>query len=205
MAPIKHTIALQLLAVAALLCTPTSTAAYQPRKLLETQSVQAAQSANGVDNWVTEAWQYVTGGGSSSSSNPGPCIPCRDCSTNHCYSICQKSCNIPTPPQPIVNGNTCKAYGAAAGAQVANDACSTTMLYCNGGQKNLVGSYFPVTLSQCANIAFGVCQKQATTSSSVSCSKYWALGYQRCTASQFWQFYQGEVNDRCNQKVANIK
>lgn len=203
----RQTQALWLVAAAVLLCIPATTAAHQhsslgsqSRKLLDTQT---AQTTNTADSWIGDAaraaWNYISG-----SSNGSPCIECKDCTTNNCYSVCQKTCSAPPPPQPIVDGERCKAFGASAGAQVAQDACATAMLYCNGGRKP-VGSFFPVTLQQCANIAYGVCQQQATAANAVSCSTYWAFGYKQCTASQFWDFYKGEVDDGCNQKVANIK
>eukprot|EP00878_Enallax_costatus_P000088 GHUV01000116.1.p1 GENE.GHUV01000116.1~~GHUV01000116.1.p1 ORF type:complete len:212 (+),score=44.59 GHUV01000116.1:194-829(+) len=210
MAATQHKAVAMLLLVGLLVCTPALAAQHQPhavsRKLLDTQSVQSTQSTNAADGWLSNtahaAWEYWTGEGGSQSSN-GPCIECQDCTTNNCFSVCQRSCSNPPPPQPIVNGNDCKAYGEIAGVTVAKNACNTAMLYCNGGQRPLT-SFFPVTLSQCANIAYGVCQQQATSPWSVSCSSYWSLGYQQCSGSQFWEFYQGEVNDRCNQQVANI-
>eukprot|EP00878_Enallax_costatus_P016840 GHUV01017676.1.p1 GENE.GHUV01017676.1~~GHUV01017676.1.p1 ORF type:complete len:211 (-),score=46.58 GHUV01017676.1:521-1153(-) len=189
----RNTLTMLLLVGGLMVCTQAFVTP-QPasRKLLDTQLVQATKP--------TEAALGHPSGG----SHYGPCIPCKDCTTNNCFSVCQKSCGNPNPPQPIVDGNKCKAYGQAAGTQVAKDACNTAMLYCNGGQKSLT-SFFPVTLSQCANIAYGVCQQQATSPWSVSCSPYWSIGYKQCSGSQFWKFYQGEVNDRCNQQVAKIK
>eukprot|EP00878_Enallax_costatus_P000124 GHUV01000164.1.p1 GENE.GHUV01000164.1~~GHUV01000164.1.p1 ORF type:complete len:211 (+),score=46.43 GHUV01000164.1:191-823(+) len=205
----RNTMFVLLLVAGLLVCTPALAAPQHPqplsRKLLDTQAVQSTQSTDAADGWFDhaahEAWDYLSGQG---GSHHGPCIPCKDCRTNNCFSVCQKSCGNPKPPQPIVNGNKCKAYGQVAGTQVAKDACNTAMLYCNGGQKAFT-SFFPVTLSQCANIAYGVCQQQATSPGSASCSPYWSVGYKQCSGTQFWKFYQGEVNDRCNQQVAKIQ
>jgi len=159
----------------------------------------------GTDSLISNIEDYLSGDSTSSSggSGPsGPCIQCKDCQTNHCFSVCQQSCQ----PQPTVDGNACKAYGRQAGNSAASSACRTAELYCNGGQQPFGASLggWQVSLTQCQNIAYGVCQQQAGSSWNSPCGWYMTLGYSKCSAQQFMQFYTGEVNSLCQQKVQQI-
>lgn len=60
-----------------------------------------------------------------------------------------------------------------------------------------------VSLTQCENIAYGVCQSTSTDSSKSPCG-YAFSGYQQCDGSQFMSFYQGEVNELCERQVQDI-
>lgn len=134
-----------------------------------------------------------------------PCIECKDCKTNNCYSLCKKSC---APAPVVVNGEACKGYGDKTGYQVSKEACETAVLYCKGGsQRSGLGrarGYFPVTLSQCQNIAYGVCQQRAANYYTAPCRYMWQ-GYQQCTKDQFWEFFRGEINALCNSYSAKIQ
>lgn len=178
----------------------SATASQTPnRKLLGTDSIQ---STNGIIGDIVDYFADRDSSQSSGGSWPsGPCIECKDCQTNHCFSVCQKSCQS----QPTVDGNACKAYGRQAGDSAASSACQSTQLYCNGGSSS-VGSLgaFRVTLTQCQNIAYGVCQQQAGSSWKSPCGYYMTFGYQQCTAQQFMNFYTGEVNSFCQQNVQQI-
>jgi hypothetical protein len=79
-------------------------------------------------------------------------------------------------------------------------------LYCNGGQQPIGASFggWQVSLTQCQNIAYGVCQQHAGSAWNSPCGWYMTLGYSKCTAQQFMQFYTGEVNSRCQQNVQQI-
>lgn len=64
-------------------------------------------------------------------------------------------------------------------------------LYCNGGQRHPRAQPFPVSLGQCANIAYGLCQERALSRWMSPCG--WAFsGAKRCTKDEFMQFYTGE-------------
>lgn len=136
-------------------------------------------------------------------ASAAPCIECKDCKgSNHCLSNCARTC---AKPQTVVNGEQCKRYGKDISHQAAKQACDNAMLYCNGGQKTVLGArrYFPVTLGQCANIAYGLCQEHAMNRWRSPCG--WAFhGHRQCNKDAFMKFYTGEVNDRCNQAVAWI-
>lgn len=138
-------------------------------------------------------------------ASAAPCIDCKDCKgSNHCLSVCAKSC---AKPQTIVNGEQCKRYGRDSSQKAAKLACENTLLYCNGGQQrtSVLGAhrYFPVSLGQCANIAYGTCQEHGMTRWRSPCG--WAFGGTRsCNKDTFMKFYTGEINDRCNQAVAWI-
>jgi hypothetical protein len=70
-------------------------------------------------------------------------------------------------------------------------ACAVQSLqtYCSG-KPPLAKSYFPVTLSQCANVAFGTCQNRAMDRNSSPCG--WQFnGYQQCNFAKFMGFYTG--------------
>lgn len=182
-------------------CLVASAMAAQPahRKLLGANSIP---STDGIISNIDDYFNWDDSSSSSGGSLPsGPCIECKDCKTNHCYSVCQKSCQS----QPTVDGNACKAYGRQAGDSAASSACQSAKLYCNGGQKP-IGSFgaFPVSLTQCQNIAYGVCQQQAGSAWTSPCGVYMTFGYSKCTAQQFVQFYTGEVNSFCQQKVQQI-
>jgi hypothetical protein len=66
--------------------------------------------------------------------------------------------------------------------------------YCNGGQKQGMlgaGRAFPVSLGQCANIAFGLCQEQSLNRWTSPCG--WAFnGHKQCNKQQFMDWYNGE-------------
>lgn len=194
-----------LLATCLLLATATAAPPrHGSRKLL---TIDAAQSTQSTDGIVGDIVDYFSGGGSSSSGGGRHrCIECRDCSTDHCFSVCQQSCSGNLPPiQPIVDGDSCKAYGSQAGTNAASSACQTAKLYCNGGSQpfGALGA-FPVTLSQCQNIAFGVCQQTASSAWSSPCGWEMTWGYKSCSASQFNQFYNGEIDSLCKQQVQAI-
>lgn len=138
-----------------------------------------------------------------------PCIECKDCKTNNCYSVCQKSC---PKAQPTVDGNKCKKFGADKGWQIGKDACGTTQKLCSGG-KSGVGAKrrFPVSLTQCENIAYGACQAKAKDAASqlipLSPCRLQVLGwggYQQCSKQQWTEFFNGEVNELCEKAVSVI-
>lgn len=57
-----------------------------------------------------------------------PCIECQYCSTDNCYSHCQKSCTVSSPPpSPAVATNDCEGFGRVAAATVAASACDTAL------------------------------------------------------------------------------
>jgi hypothetical protein len=64
--------------------------------------------------------------------------------------------------------------------------------------------YFPVPLSQCANIAFGTCQVSAVSHHSSPCGHHFK-GYKQCSGKQFMDFYTGIVNDACHKAVSWIQ
>jgi len=67
-------------------------------------------------------------------------------------------------------------------------------LYCNGGQqKQQLGArrYFPVTLGQCANIAYGLCQERAMNGWMSPCG-YAFRGHKQCSKDNFMSFYTGD-------------
>jgi hypothetical protein len=91
-----------------------------------------------------------------------PCIPCSACATDNCWRVCQPSCGGISPSQIVVSGDACARAGTAYGPTAASQACSTAMLYCNGGTRPVggaLGAIGPVTLSQCSNVAMGTCQQ----------------------------------------------
>ena len=48
----------------------------------------------------------------AAAASAQPCIPCRDCTTAHCFRVCRPSCNsFPTPDNVIVSGDTCNRSG----------------------------------------------------------------------------------------------
>jgi hypothetical protein len=70
----------------------------------------------------------------------------------------------------------------------------------------VVGSspYFPVPLTQCANIAYGTCQNKAMDASASPCGHHFK-GYKQCSGKQFYDFYKGIVNDACHKAVSWIQ
>ena len=72
---------------------------------------------------------------------------------------------------------------------------SPPQLFCNGGRKQqaLVSlNYFPVSLGQCANIAFGTCQEVALNPWKSPCG-YAFRGFKQCDQTAFKNFYSGET------------
>lgn len=133
-----------------------------------------------------------------------PCIPCRDCRTNHCYRHCKPECPIK------VDGNKCRRLGQQYGKDASRQACSTTEKFCNGGQPVAKaalksGGIGRVTLDQCANIAYGACQQVALAPVTSSCPRSLALGFRQCSARDFNQFYRGEIDEYCYKLAKAIK
>lgn len=128
----------------------------------------------------------------------GPCIPCSQCATDHCFRFCSASCPGGwSPGNIIVSGDACAAAGSAYGPTAAQQACDTAMTYCNGGVRPgaRLGAIGPITLSQCSNVAMGTCQQAAAAQT--PCSAQLEFGYASCGAQQFRDFYTGEVSGRC--------
>jgi hypothetical protein len=69
-------------------------------------------------------------------------------------------------------------------------------LYCSGGQqKQMLGSrrYFPVSLGQYANIAYGLCQSQSMDRWKSPCG--WSFnGHKQCNKQAFMEFYTGKCH-----------
>jgi hypothetical protein len=109
--------------------------------------------------------------------------------------MCSKECTV------TVNVETCKNYGVQAGKDAAKEGCDLAQVYCQSLM--MPRSYVPppyVTLQQCGNAAYGVCQSTARGSGS-PCS-YMFNGSGKCTKEQFWEFY-GKVTDAsCNEKAS---
>jgi hypothetical protein len=125
------------------------------------------------------------------------CIKCSDCNGNSgCLSMCKKECQV------TVNVEDCKRYGVQAGKDAATEGCDLAKSYCDVGI--MPRSYMPppyVTLEQCGNAAYGVCQNTARDKNYSPCA-YMFNGAGKCTKESFWEFY-GKVTDAsCNQKSA---
>eukprot|EP00878_Enallax_costatus_P030005 GHUV01032593.1.p2 GENE.GHUV01032593.1~~GHUV01032593.1.p2 ORF type:complete len:191 (+),score=26.56 GHUV01032593.1:225-797(+) len=135
-----------------------------------------------------------------------PCIECKDCKTNNCYSACQKKCPVK------VDMDKCKRFGADKGRQIGQDSCGTVRKYCSGSQKP-VGARRggKVTLTQCENIAYGECQKSAKNAAGslipLSACRLQVLGFggfQQCSKQQWNDFFNGEVDELCEKAVSVI-
>jgi len=103
----------------------------------------------------------------------------------------------------VVNGEECKRYGKDVAWKVSKEPCDTTLPFCNGGQqKQMLGSrrYFPVSLGQCTDIAYGLCQERAMNGWMSPCG-YAFRDHKQCSKDNFMSFYTGEVNERCNKAV----
>ncbi|KAF8055599.1 och1 [Scenedesmus sp. PABB004] len=150
-----------------------------------------------------DARHFGGSGGSHGGGGSGPCIECNTCKTNNCYSVCSKSC--PKPPV-TVNGDRCIKFGRDAGWKIGKDACATAQSFCRGGQRSGpgVGRSFPVTLSQCENIAYGACQKKAEEAARYGQCRWSFNGYAQCNRQQFTNFFTAEVNELCNRAVSVI-
>lgn len=104
----------------------------------------------------------------------------------------------PIPPKCISGSDLLKtpAYATACVHRPAN----LPQLYCNGGQQrtSALGArrYFPVSLGQCANIAYGTCQEHGMTRWRSPCW-YAFNGYRSCNKEAFMKFYTGERGHRC--------
>lgn len=106
--------------------------------------------------------------------------------------------STPTPPS---NLSACEDLTlktpAYASASVHHTTCPANLpqLYCNGGQQrtSVLGAkrYFPVSLGQCANIAYGTCQEYGMTRWRSPCW-YAFNGYRSCNKDAFMKFYTGE-------------
>jgi hypothetical protein len=85
-------------------------------------------------------------------------------------------------------------------------ACFGLQKYCERPTTftTLGAQYFPVPLSQCANIAFGTCQNSAMSHHSSPCGHHFK-GYKQCSGKQFVDFYTGIVNDACHKAVSWIQ
>lgn len=75
--------------------------------------------------------------------------------------------------------------------------------YCSNPPQQSVGAIH-VSLGQCANIAYGVCQAHAMDPKQSPCGHHFK-GYQQCSGQQFMQFYTGIVNDGCKQAIQWIE
>lgn len=134
-----------------------------------------------------------------------PCIECKDCKTNNCFRVCQKSC------PKTVDGNKCRNFGTMSGMKIGRDSCSTAQLFCKGSKSVGVGARrgFQVTLDQCENIAYGACQARAREvaiqwgSPCRAQLQGWG-GFQQCTRQQWTDFFNGEVDELCERAVAAI-
>lgn len=76
--------------------------------------------------------------------------------------------------------------------------------YCGNPGPGLVTSAFPVSLGQCANIAYGVCQAHAMSAHKSPCGHHFK-GYQQCSGQQFMSFYTNIVNDGCKNAIQWIE
>jgi hypothetical protein len=130
-----------------------------------------------------------------------PCIECSKCNgSNSCLANCKREC--PKPPV-TVSVETCKGYGEGAGRDSAKFACDLTLQFCNAN-KIQPRSYIPpprVTLQQCGNVAYGVCQSWAQDNKKSPCGREFN-GVASCSKGDFQGFYNGIVDEQCNQKAA---
>lgn len=128
-----------------------------------------------------------------------PCIPCKECKTNNCFSKCKQTCPA------TVNIEKCKSYGADQGRMIGKGACDTVQSYCKQRTvaKKRAGR---VTFEQCANIAFGVCQTESRKSAAAGACKdpLSGKGYGVCTKAQWEEFFNGEVDELCQNAVLKI-
>ncbi|KAF6247043.1 hypothetical protein COO60DRAFT_1192727 [Scenedesmus sp. NREL 46B-D3] len=134
----------------------------------------------------------------ASRPGQGPCIECRDCRTNNCQRVCQRSC------QPAgVNIETCKRIGREIGGKIGVDACGTTKKYCGGGRSFGGSQRKKVSLQQCQNIAFGTCQNRAREAALLQGGCMFAFnGFQQCNRQQWAGFFNPEVDELCANAVA---
>lgn len=134
----------------------------------------------------------------ASRPGQGPCIECRDCRTNNCLSVCQRSC------KPAgVNIETCKRIGREVGGQIGIDACGTTKKFCGGGRSFGSPQRKRVSLQQCQNIAFGTCQNRAREAARLAGGCLFAFnGFNQCNRQQWADFFNPEVDELCANAVA---
>jgi len=78
------------------------------------------------------------------------------------------------------------------------------MKYCGNPTPGTPFTAFPVSLGQCANIAYGVCQAHAMDHKKSPCGHHFK-GYQQCSGQQFMSFYTGVVNDGCHKAIQWIE
>ncbi|WIA12677.1 hypothetical protein OEZ85_006318 [Tetradesmus obliquus] len=134
-----------------------------------------------------------------------PCIECKDCQgMQSCYQVCKQTCPKAPPAGNTVNGQLCEGYGALASGPEAQKACDLTMKYCSNAPPGLSVGAFPVSLGQCANIAYGVCQAHALDHHKSPCGHHFK-GYQQCSGQQFMGFYSNIVNDGCRNAIQWIQ
>lgn len=124
------------------------------------------------------------------------CIECKDCKGSAaCMSMCKQSC------APTVNIEVCKGYGVQAGKDAATFACDLSRTYCgNLVEPRRLGAQ-RVTLQQCGNAAYGVCQSTANDPKQSPCGNMFN-GAAKCSKAEFQKFYNAIVDEQCNQKVA---
>jgi len=88
------------------------------------------------------------------------------------------------------------------GEDSAKFACDLTLKYCDA----LIAprSYMPqprVSLQQCGNAAYGVCQAFTLDANKSPCGKAFN-GIAKCSKTEFAKFYNGVAEEQCNQKAA---
>lgn len=104
----------------------------------------------------------------------------------------------PIPPKCISGSDLLETPADSLHVHVHRPA-NLPQLYCNGGQQRIsvLGArrYFPVSLGQCANIAYGTCQEHGMTRWRSPCW-YAFNGYRSCNKDAFMKFYTGERGHR---------
>jgi hypothetical protein len=112
-----------------------------------------------------------------------------------------------TPDNFIASGDACRSAGRHAGAGAARDACASARASCRGGplmtSSGPSRGIGPVSLPQCANIAYGSCQ-QAADWRKAPCAGELRNGAGRCSPSEFGSYYDAAMASSCYAAAAGI-
>jgi hypothetical protein len=131
----------------------------------------------------------------------GKCMECKNCRSNDnwCYANCKRDCGG-------IDIEKCKRYGQDVGYNAAKTACELTTTFCKQMQRSFgAPQRSKVSLAQCGNAAYGVCQNMASDRNKSPCGWAFDRGMYNCDKERFWAFYGPVAESECNAATAKFQ